>query len=143
MEIQTDFYTITPYANLLVIKTFLSWDERIVEKHINDVRAITSRFYQDKTWGLLSDRREWQLSTPAAERFFRENAKSALAGMLSHMAICVGESELKKWQLKNMIKEFSRFEIKFFGDIQEAESWLAAYGYCRTPLKEMSALSHP
>lgn len=140
MEIQTDFYTITPYVNLLVIKTFLSWDERIVAKHIEDVRAITSRFYQDKIWGLLSDRREWQLSTPAAEHFFRENAKSALTGTLSHMAICVGESELKKWQISNMIKEFSRFEIKLFGDIQDAESWLAAYGYGKTPLEEIPAL---
>lgn len=133
MEIQTDFYTITPYANLLVIKTFLSWDERAVAEYINDVRAITSRFYQDKIWGLLSDRREWQLSTPAAERFFRENAESALTGTLSHMAICIGESELKKWQVKNMIKEFLRFEIKLFSDIRDAESWLTAYGYCNTP----------
>ena len=134
MEIQTDFYTITPYTNLLVIKTFLSWDERVVAKHIQDVRTITSQLYRNKRWGLLSDRKEWQLSTPVAEHFFRDNAKSALPGTLSHMAICVGESELKKWQIKNMIKEFSTFEIKFFDDIQGAESWLATYGYVKTPL---------
>ena len=140
MEIQTDFYTITPYTNLLVIKTFLSWDERVVAKHLHDVRTITSRLYQDTTWGLLSDRKEWQLSTPAAEHFFRENAKSALTGTLSHMAICAGESELKKWQIKNMIKEFSTFEIKLFDDIQDAEFWLASYGYCKVPLEKIPAL---
>lgn len=140
MEIQTDYYTITPYANLLVIKTFLSWDERIAAKHIEDVAGITYRFYKDKNWGLLSDRKEWQLSTPAAEHYFKTNAKSALTGALSHMAICIGESELKKWQINNMIKEFTRFEIRLFDDIQAAESWLATHGYGKTPLENIPAL---
>lgn len=140
MEIQTDYYTITPYANLMVIKTFLSWDERIAAKHIEDVAGITSRFYKDKRWGLLSDRKEWQLSTPAAEHYFKTNAKSALTGTLSHMAICIGESELKKWQINNMIKEFTRFEVRFFDDIQDAESWLATHGYGKTLLENVPAL---
>lgn len=140
MEIRTDYYTITPYANLLVIKTFLSWDERIAAKHIEAVAGITCRFYKDKSWGLLSDRKDWQLSTPAAEYYFKKNAKSALTGTLSHMAICIGESELKKWQINNMIKEFNRFEIRLFDDIQDAESWLATHGYGKTPLENIPAL---
>jgi len=140
MELQTDYYTITPYADLLVIKTFLSWDERIAEKHIEDVAGITSRLYKDKSWGLLSDRREWQLGTPAAEHYFRANAKSALTGTLTHMAICIGESELKKWQINNMIREFKRFEIRLFDDIQAAESWLATHGYGKTPVENIPAL---
>ncbi len=140
MEIQTDYYTIMPYANLLVIKTFLSWDERVAAKHIEDVAGITSRFYKDKRWGLLSDRKEWQLGTPAAEQYFKTKAKSALTGTLSHMAICIDESELKKWQINNMIKEFTRFEVRFFDDIQDAESWLATHGYGKTPLENIPAL---
>ena len=140
MEIQTDYYTITPYANLLVIKTFLSWDERIAAKYIEAVAGITSRFYKDKSWGLLSDRKDWQLSTPAAEHYFRANANSALTGTLSHMAICIGESELKKWQINNMIREFTQFEVRLFDDIQAAESWLETHGYGKTPLENIPAL---
>jgi hypothetical protein len=140
MEIQTNYYTITPYANLLVIKTFLSWDERIAEKHIEDVSIITSRLYKNKRWGLLSDRKDWQLGTPAAEQYFKTNAKSALTGTLTHMAICIGESELKKWQIKNMIKEFTQFEVRLFDEIQNAESWLAIHGYAKTLPENIPAL---
>ncbi len=131
MKIQTDYYTIIPYDNLLVISTFDSWDEKITAKHIEDVTDITSRFYQTRNWGLLSDRSNWQLSTPEAENLFSEKAKSALPSTLTHMAICVGESELKKWQISKMISEFANFEVKIFEAIGSAESWLASYGYLR------------
>lgn len=58
MKIQTNFYSITAYADLLVIKTFSSWDERVTAKHIKDVQGIISQQFSNKPWALLSDRRE-------------------------------------------------------------------------------------
>jgi len=134
MKIQNAFYTITTYPNLLSIETFLAWDERTVQKHIDDVKSIVTQCYQNKCWALLSDRSSWQLSTPEAEELFTETALGALNDTLTHIAIVVGESEIKKWQIAKMINTFGKYETEFFKDTNEAESWLASFGYHMTSL---------
>lgn len=72
----------------------------------------------------MSDRSSWQLSTPEAEAeaLFTETALSALNDTLSHIAVVVGESEIKKWQISKMINTFGKYETEFFKDTNEAES---------------------
>ena len=133
MIIETAFYNIKPYPNLLCIETFQAWDERTVKKHVDDVRRAVCQCYPNKPWGLLSDRSAWQLSTPEAERLFTETALSALNDNLTHIAIVAGGSQIKEWQLSNMTSAFSKYEVRFFRAIQNAETWLESYGYANHP----------
>jgi hypothetical protein len=103
-----------------------------INQVIEDVKSIVNQCYQNKCWALLSDRSSWELSTPEAEERFTEKALGALNDTLTHIAIVVGESEIKKWQITKMINTFSQYEIEFFKSSNDAESWLVSYGYKKT-----------
>ncbi len=129
MTIQTNFYTITPYNNLLHLEMNAAWDERVAIDFRTDTAKIISEYYQYKTWGMLTDRREWELNTPEAERVFTEAAKTAITKTLTHCAIIIKDSELKKWQIKNMLSEAKHYQTKIFKDFEEAKIWLTSVGY--------------
>jgi hypothetical protein len=127
--IETPFYKITPYSNLLHIENFLSWDERIVIEILAEVESVIDLFYHDKQWALLSDRGAWELATPIAEQLFSQIAPNALNDTLTHIAIVIGKSEIKKWQLKNMTERYHMYKTEFFETPYEAEQWLSSFGY--------------
>ena len=130
--IDTEFYRITPYSNLLHIENFLSWDERVVKKVLDDVAKTVQSFYQDKQWGILSDRVAWELATPEADGLFSKNVPNVFNDTLTHIAIDIGKSEIKKWQLAHMTKSlYQQYETKLFETIEEAEQWLSSFGYKR------------
>ena len=129
MKVQTDYYTIIPYKNLLFIEAFLSWDDRIAKEHIKKVDEIVAKLFQNKPWGLLVDRRNWNLNTPEAEQFFSENSNSNVTKTLTHSAIIVGSSDIKKWQVKKMTKNIKNYETQIFNEFKEAQDWLASFGY--------------
>ena len=127
--IETQFYKIIPYSNLLHIETFFSWDETIVRRILADVAETVQKLYHGKQWGILSDRVGWELNTPGAEKLFSQIAANALNETLTHIAIVIGKSEVKKWQLKTMTQRYHNYETNFFETTDEAEQWLASYGY--------------
>jgi len=133
MKIQTHFYTLTPYANLLLIQSFLSWDERVVIQHFTDLKQLILQFYMGKEWGILHDARKWELSTPAAERLANKLIRVDITGTLTHHAVVNGDSEIKKWQARNIFKDVANYEVEFFTDRQAAVAWLASAGYQMIP----------
>ncbi len=129
MKIQTHFYTLTPYANFLLIESFLSWDERVVIQHFTDLKSLVLQFYKGKKWGILHDGRNWEISTPAAERLANELVKVDITGTLTHHAVVNGESEIQIWQARNIFKDITNYEVEFFTDKKTAVAWLAFAGY--------------
>jgi hypothetical protein len=130
MIIQTDFYTITPYKNLLFIEFFLSWDNRVAKKCIEEVCDLASKLFQNKPWAILSNRKNWQLNTPYAELFFTlESTNKEFVKSLTHSAIVTGKSNVNKWQINKMIKDVRDYKVRVFDNIQEAQIWLASFGY--------------
>lgn len=140
MKIQTHFYTLTPYDNLLHIKSFLSWDERVVLQHFTDLKPLVLQFYMGKKWGLLHDARNWELSTPESERLSNKLVRTEITGTLTHQAVVTGKSELQKWQARNIFKEVTNYEVEFFTDTEAAVDWLASAGYHMIPIKNHDTL---
>jgi len=136
MKIQTHFYALTPYANLLLIESFLSWDERVTIQHFTDLKSLVFQFYMGKEWGLLHDGSNWELSTPAAEQLANELVKTEISGTLTHCAVVIGKSEIQKWQARNIFKDVTNYEVEFFTDRQAAVTWLASAGYQMSPLDD-------
>ncbi len=134
MKIETNFYTITPYQNLLHLEMIAAWDEKVAIGFRTDTAKIISKLYQNKSWGMLSDRRQWELNTPGAEQVFKKAAKTEITQNLTHGAIVIENSELKKLQLKNMLSKAKHYQTKLFYDIEDAKEWLADAGYRMIPL---------
>ncbi|MFH1155564.1 MAG: hypothetical protein V1793_17300 [Pseudomonadota bacterium] len=135
MKIETNFYTITAYENLVCTEFFSSWDETVVQNFVKDLRAIGLQLYTDKAWAILSDRTKWYLYTPEAEKLLIEAATSVKT-KLTHYAVVTGPEHraVKKWQSNEIIKNGVVFEVKFFEKVKDAEEWLASFGYRMTPL---------
>ncbi len=129
MKIQTNYYKLTPYKKLLHIKAYSFWDERVSFQLFRDIKDLALRLYKDTKWGILADNREWGLHTPESEQFIRDWSQIKPTTPLTHHAVVVGKSELKKWQLKNIFNDTKTFETKLFDNLDEAIDWLASSGY--------------
>jgi hypothetical protein len=134
MDIQTNFYRLTPYVNLLNVEAFSYWDERVAKQFQKDLATIVFKLYRDTFWGILIDNRKWGLHTPDSEKFIRAWTQAKTVTPLTHQAIVVGQSELKKWQLNNLFNDNNGFKTKIFEDIEDAINWLASCGYTMEPL---------
>jgi hypothetical protein len=128
VRIQNNFYTMTAYANMLVVEAFASWDESVVRDYIEDLRKTGLTLFRDKPWAILSNRSDWYLYTPAAEALMRE-AATTITTRLTHIAVVVGKSAIKQWQTSRMLCNETRFSIRYFESMPEAEAWLATFGY--------------
>jgi len=129
MHIKTEFYDLIPNENLLFIKSFLSWDERVIESIFKDVDKIRLTYYSNSDWAILTDCRNWDSGTPKVAENLLKAALSDLTKGLTRHAIVVGQSELKKWQFSKTIQPEKHFETKLFETIEAAENWLASSGY--------------
>ena len=130
MKIITDFYHLTPFADILFVEGFLSWDERVVENLLHDFEKITLKFYHTRPWAMLTDAENWFLGTPQIERLISHVSIFEVQKTLTHHAIVVGKSEIKKWQLEKMMMENKNFETRTFENITMATNWLTQFGYC-------------
>ncbi len=52
---------------------------------------------------------------------------------LTHLAVTVEQSELKRWQLERQTKGASKLVTRFFDLMEDAENWLASKGYRMIP----------
>lgn len=129
MKIQTDFYSITTYQNLIFVTVFLSWDDQVAKSCLSDLSNIVSKLFHKKPWALLADRSEWQLNIPETEHVFSDAVNTKLTKTITHSAIVVGGSGVKKWQVNKMIKNANHYEARIFDNMEEAVNWLAAFGY--------------
>lgn len=129
--IHTEFYTLTPYTNLLYVESFLSWDEKVSRQFIQDVRELVLKYYSEKAWAVLHDMRQWELGTPEIEQVIPEFLQMELTLMHTHQALVVGNSQIKKWQIENIFKDVSRYEFRLFQLYEDAENWLACFGFER------------
>lgn len=136
MKIQTEYFNLIPYENLLHIETFMAWDDRVATEYIEGMRSIAFKFYHDKPWAMLVDRRGWGLHTPEAEKLLSENAVGKFKTPLSHIAVIAGKSEIKKWQIDKTVENVIQFETRLFDNVQEAKDWLVSLGYHMTPLED-------
>ncbi len=134
MNIQTDFYKLTPYTNLLHIEAYSYWDERVSLQLFNDISGIAFKLYKNTNWGIFADNRKWGLHTPESEQFIKEWSQVKPTTPLTHHAVVVGKSELKKWQIKSIFNDVKNFETKLFGNMVEAKNWLASFGYKMEPI---------
>lgn len=130
MKIETNFYTITSYANLYHLEVYSSWDDRVVDDYIKHRNEVVSRLYLNKKWGLLMDMRKWSLHTPEGEDMLTKFVKKAPPQKTpAHYAVVVGKSEMKKWQVDKSLTEIAKLRSKFFETLEEAKVWLASLGY--------------
>ncbi len=129
MKIETEYYVLKTYSNLLYVRSFLSWDERVTAAFANDVKKIVLKHYQGQAWAVLHDSREWKLGTPQMEPLISRMMTTEITGTLTHHALVIGHSELKKWQFKKMFKDIKNYEAQTFESMQDAEKWLVSFGY--------------
>jgi hypothetical protein len=134
MMIQTNFYKIKPYSNLLLIESFSSWDDRVAMDFVKDTKSIILEHYKGRAWAILHDTREWNLGTPETERILSGIANAEFTSTITHHALVTGQSGIKKWQIEKIFKDVTLYKTQIFEDIHEAETWLASYGYNKTDL---------
>lgn len=131
MKIQTDFYTLIPFDNLLYIESYSSWDERITANFAKDMKQILLQNYKEKAWAALHDGRKWELGTPAIEQMLIRFANTPLTNTITHHAYVAGKSELRRWQVKKVLDNIVNFEAKIFTSLTDAEEWLSSFGYTK------------
>ncbi len=134
MKIETNFYTITPYANLLYIETFSSWDDRVMKLHFEDVTRLARELFKGRPWAILVDKRQWELNTPEAQNIGEEHPINPVVENLSHVALVTGDSALKGWLAEDIAKKALAGETRLFKEMEAAEDWLASAGFTKTPL---------
>lgn len=141
MKIQTEFYNLIPYAKLLHIETFSTWNHRVTRQCLEDFTFLISKLYQGKVWGILADIRKSILDTPEAETVFKD-AANGMTMIPTHVAHVITESQLKKWQVGNMTKKHKGFDAKFFTNLQDAKDWLSSLKYYMTIQIEIDEPKH-
>lgn len=130
MIIETNFYTLTPGKDILLVEARLSWDDRVVNNLFKDIKKIASQFYDNNSWALLSDSTNWELATPEAADLIPAFASNDALTGVTHHAIVAGKSELKKWMLgKKMMAKEKAFESRLFLNMEEARAWLDSFNY--------------
>ena len=129
MKIQTEFYTLRPYASLLHVESFLSWDDRVSKQFTQDVVNLVLKTYGERDWGVLHDMRQWELGTPEVEQIISGLLNMELTTNHTHHALVVGSSQIRKWQTQNIFKDVSHYEFRFFDIYEDAENWLASFGF--------------
>ncbi len=136
MKIQTNFYKIKPYNNLLLIDSFSSWDDRVAMDFVKDAKSIILEHYKDRAWAILHDASEWNLGTPATEQILAGIANAEFTSTITHHALVTGQSGIKNWQIEKIFKNVTSYETQIFRDLLEAEAWLSSFGYSKTELEK-------
>ncbi len=127
--IETNFYKITPYENLIVADFFESWDMAVTKEYIEDAFKIIRQRYTHKQYAVLDNCTNWEINTPDATQFWKEAFVNTNISLPTHVAYVVGDSELKAWVIETMTKDAGPFEKAIFRDIREGLKWLESYGY--------------
>ena len=133
MQIETNFYTIMPYANLCHVEVYASWDEKVVAEYVKHWTEVCSTLYSNKHWAILIDKREWYLHTPGAEEMLAHEIKATTVTKPSNWVFIIGDSEIKKWQTANALTKEDKLETKYFKTLDEGKIWLASLGYEMIP----------
>ncbi|WDP85690.1 MAG: hypothetical protein HUN05_11570 [Desulfobacter sp.] len=129
MEVKKNFYNIKTYPGLIYIQCFFAWDDKVTKDFLDDVIRIFKKRYQGKSFAFLVNNLEWGLATPSTERLILDFAVSKFTIGITHHAVVVGQSEVKKWQNTNVINEHQKHITKMFETINDAKSWLESFGY--------------
>ena len=129
MKVSTEFYTLTPYAGLLHVESFLSWDEKVSEQFMKDAMGLVLQYYTENDWAVLHDMRNWQLGTPEFERILSGLLHREVTHTHTHHALVVGTSRIKTWQVEKIFKDIARYKIRLFRHYKDAEKWLASQGF--------------
>lgn len=128
-KINSHYYSLTVYPNLLHIQAFSSWDETVADELLSQVYHIAGKYYAHQSWALLSDATAWQHSTPPVAARIAGAGSKEIRTPLKYHAMVSGGSELKKWQLHNMRKKGGNIDTRIFSTQKEAKAWLAEMGY--------------
>ena len=123
MTITTEFYNLIPTTDILFLEAYLSWDERVVNDLFSDLQLLTSKFYHNRPWAILTDATKWELSTPEVVKLI-SNPPILEIQTLTHHAVVTDGSGLKKWLINEMVMKEKKFETRFFQDVRLAENWL-------------------
>ena len=129
MKIQTNFYRLLTHGSLLSAECFYSWDNRVAMGFTIDARNIILNHFQDKTWALFYDARNWQVDNHIAESIFSKITRPELSETLTHIACVTGDKGNESWKNIGSFKENSHYKVMFFPKKQDAETWLKAAGY--------------
>lgn len=131
MKISTDYYSLTAFPKLIIVECYLSWDERVADSFTADINKMVADKYPTIEHGVLLDLRAWALGAPQAENFMHNFLATNDRLKQLHFAIVADPSALKGFQIEQMFKDVCNPNVKIFGDISKAESWLETFGYIR------------
>ncbi len=126
--IQKNFYNMTSYDNLLIIESFGLWDRDVAQKCFDDIWKTVMQCFPDKSYSIIYNITEWELSTPNAVRFWQEKFVLDIH-FPTYLVYVVGKSKLKQWSVKRMFNDSTPCEVSFFDELREAVDWLESKGY--------------
>ena len=132
MDVHSDFFSFQPFENLLFTQSWGAWDGRVAQDYAQKAREVVLAHYQRRNWAVLHDGRQWELGTPEIEQIVSDLMTTRLTGTLTHHAYVAGPSQLKLWQMVKISKPVTAYEHRLFETIEEAEAWLASFGYTRS-----------
>ena len=127
--IETNFYKIIPYENLIVAEFYGSWDMDVTKEYIEEAFTIIRGQYTHKHYAVLDDCTNWEINTPDATQFWKETFANTNIPLPTHVAYVVGDSGLKSWVIETMTKDAGPFEKAIFHDLHEGLKWLESCGY--------------
>ncbi len=128
MTDNSDCYLISTQDNVLAVRLCSSWDLATTQRFCLETNQSISLVLPEK-WGLIADASHWCLKTePACELIF-DHHKACIRMGLTHQAIILPRSALKRWRIKAFVS--SDYSIKTFlaENERDAIHWLHRKGF--------------
>lgn len=65
--VMNEYYTLKAFDNCLFMKSFYTWDMRVMTNWIKDVLPVIERHWTNKDYVFYVDGQDWNLSTPEVD----------------------------------------------------------------------------
>lgn len=121
-------YSIKMHDDLLAVRLLCSWDLTMTRQFCEDARQGVALTLPSQ-WGLIADISHWCLETESSCEYFYQFHRACIAQGMTHQAIILPRSSLKRWRIKAFIS--SHYTIKsYLADTeQDAVNWMRSKGF--------------
>lgn len=139
MEIITnEFYILKAVEQCLFMKSFHSWDMRVMGDWIKDITPLIERHWANEDYVFYVDCEDWNLSTPDVDDAANGIGR-VFPYMPKHCIHVVGDSYIKPWQIKRAWSGLDMTELYIVKTHEEAMAWLKEKEYKMPSLEELVA----
>ncbi|WDP89571.1 MAG: hypothetical protein HUN04_11830 [Desulfobacter sp.] len=129
-KIETNFYSLFVYENILYIQITASWDADVVKRQYQDYLYLTDKYFKDNKWCQIVEFVNDVLPTPdGIEEMMKFMGGEGPEPKANHLMHVVGDSLLKDGVLKEVFKSAIWTEVEHFKTMKDALKKAKSIGY--------------